>query len=848
MTTRTVALLVACASTWAISTVAFAEPAPAPAGASDETGIEEIIVTAQKRTENLESVPVAISAFTSKERDLLGLESITDMTNVTPGLAYSTYQDRAFIRGVGRETNDLATQPGVATYADGLYNTSVVAASGDSMFIDRVEVLRGPQGTLYGRNSIGGTIDSISKRPTTDWTAEVRANVGNYGVHNFEGALSGPISDTMRFRFAGYKNDQTDGYYNNLATGNSYGGSGNSFYWEGQFEWDISPDVEFWLKFDQLGYNRAYLYQNVVGPYDTALLTPGFPLFPTPGFGTTPGATGLTPANAIGTNPANQDIRNYSNNDTNNAHLSRTYQVTPQLTWHTPWASDLKYIGGYTTYYFDLWQDYDNTNIGSYQIPASEGAPGTPPLTVYPSLASNYIENKKYYSNEFNLTSHTDSSVQWIVGLYQYHEQFDQPIQVVAPTQGNANQGANCVTYPAFTPGVGCLDTPYNLTLTGLAAPNPGAIVHATRAQMDGYSYAAFEQIDWKFLPTWKFTSGLRFTYDSLAGVASTRVVCLGCVLPQVLGAFSPALDVTETTIAAGNYRGTTSAPYYNPVNGFWARGLADHWDALTGVMELDWTPNDNTLAYGKYTRGYKSGGFNTQSITPDPESDPEHIDAYELGAKIVFNKQLQVNTALYFYNYENLQLPVDVVPGGTASTYTTIVNIPKVVSYGAEFETIYQPIANLQFRLDYAYMDATIRSNFNFTNPVNGVYTDTLGQTVPQAPRNKVAGNGNYTWHFTPGSLNFSATYIWKAKTYDSIFNEPYNLAPSYSEVDSRLSWNDAADRYTVFIYGKNLQNKTGYVNSSAFAIGDPAGGYDQILELTPPRTYGIEVQYRLK
>ncbi len=121
MTTRIVALLLSCAATVAISTTAFGAPAPAaPASsANDEGGIQEIVVTAEKRTENLERVAEAITVVTSKERDLIGIETFQDITNFTPGLAYNTYLDRAFIRGVGRQTNNLATQPGVATYSDG---------------------------------------------------------------------------------------------------------------------------------------------------------------------------------------------------------------------------------------------------------------------------------------------------------------------------------------------------------------------------------------------------------------------------------------------------------------------------------------------------------------------------------------------------------------------------------------------------------------------------------------------------------------------------------------------------------------------------------------------------------
>ena len=137
-------------------------PASMPASGGATAGaVAEVIVTAQRRAENLERVPVAVTAFTSKERDLIGVDTIQDISNFTPGLEYSTVLDRAYIRGVGRQTNNLSEDPGVATYSDGVYNSSVVAASADSLFVDRVEVLRGPQGTLYGRNTIGAAINYL---------------------------------------------------------------------------------------------------------------------------------------------------------------------------------------------------------------------------------------------------------------------------------------------------------------------------------------------------------------------------------------------------------------------------------------------------------------------------------------------------------------------------------------------------------------------------------------------------------------------------------------------------------------------------------------------------------------
>jgi iron complex outermembrane receptor protein len=143
----------------------------------------------------------------------------------------------------------------------------------------------------------------------------------------------------------------------------------------------------------------------------------------------------------------------------------------------------------------------------------------------------------------------------------------------------------------------------------------------------------------------------------------------------------------------------------------------------------------------------------------------------------------------------------------------------------------------------------------------ISGVFENTNGNTVPESPRSKIAANGNYTWRFTPGSLNYSVSYVWKDKTHDSIFSEQYYIAPSYSQVDMRLSWNDSADRFTIFAYLKNLQNKLGYDGVGANSVitaapGTAACGFNgvqpyycnQTLGLTPPRTYGVEVQVRLK
>src|SRR6185312_17008821 len=175
----------------AIGSTAHAQTRPGANAAATNT-IEELVVTAEKRAQNLQDVPIAISAFSDKQRDIVGIQSIQDMTNFTPGLQYSTSTDRVSLRGLGRLTNVLSADASVANYADGVYETFAVRAGASTLFLDRVEVLRGTQGTLYGRNAIAGAINEISKRPTKDWYAEARAGYANYEHSDLEFAVSGP--------------------------------------------------------------------------------------------------------------------------------------------------------------------------------------------------------------------------------------------------------------------------------------------------------------------------------------------------------------------------------------------------------------------------------------------------------------------------------------------------------------------------------------------------------------------------------------------------------------------------------------------------------------------------------
>ncbi len=218
--------------------------------------LEEVVVTAQKRSQSLQDVAVAVSAFTSEARDLIGITTIADLTDFTPGLSYATTLDRMSLRGVGRLTNNYGSDPGIATYSDGFYTASNVEAGKRPIHTERIEVLRGPQGTLYGRNSIGGALNVISRRPTETWEGEVRAVAGNYDTQIFDGSLSGPITDWLRFKVSGSSGGQGEGFFRDEDGGPSEGNVGDDLYAEGQLEFNIGDAFEGWFKYGHSEWNQ----------------------------------------------------------------------------------------------------------------------------------------------------------------------------------------------------------------------------------------------------------------------------------------------------------------------------------------------------------------------------------------------------------------------------------------------------------------------------------------------------------------------------------------------------------------------------------------------------------------
>lgn len=817
--------------------------APAHAQETETFQIEELVVTAEKREQALQDVPVAVSAYTSAQRDVRGMTNIQDFVNFTPGMNYSG-TDRVSLRGAGRNTFYIGNDPGVATYTDGFYSASSSELFKSPLFVERTEVLRGPQGTLYGRNAMGGAVNTISKRPSHDFSGEIRAGYGNFDRTKIEGAVSLPVAENLRFKIGGSQDWQREGFINNIGGANE-GATIKRTYFELQAEAEPTDKLSIWARYsrsnwdDSMGVGDRLV--NLVTPYDTTrFFQPIGGLVPNGQFG------------ALNPNPGVNDPYTQSTNRDGYGQLRGNHLFTTTVTYDLGWA-ELKYIGGFQQYNYQTGGDYDLTSrTDSYLVND---------VPVFSDLTTDFNEHKRYFSNEINLSSTGDGPLKWIVGLYQYQEEYKQRIQLASPLQAQlATPSFYYGSINGAAPGVA------SLAAAGLPSTNASRNFADNQAELDSKAWAVFGQATYKFNDQWALTGGLRYTKDEKDGYEYQRLV-----LFNPSGAFRGAAvdvssDMDPTTPGVQNFR-----------------SLSDSWEAVTGTVNLDWTPNDDTLVYAKYSRGYKSGGFLLGTLAPNPTADEETVNAYEVGWKATIGGRLILNGAAFYNDFKGLQLNLQQLNAAGTASANNFVNV-DAEAYGLELEAVWQPIQPLQIAASYGYLHTEITNGCCFYDPAdpsallpsarpaggtattNGVllvFQDLAGSKIYQSPENKFALNANYTFDFSPGSLILSGTYTWTDETTYQPFDNPAFAVPSYGTADLRVLWKDAQDRYTLIGYVKNVTDEEGFTSTSSTnptaVFGNPnpglvVGGQGYLRQtdvaisrgLIQPRTYGVEVQYR--
>ena len=692
-----------------------------------------IIVTANKRDENLQTVPISITSISQEELDLKGAANLDGIQESTPNLNFSAQSAdanvaRVTLRGVGTETLVGGGDPGVALHIDGVYVGRNSAAVSDIFDVARVEILRGPQGTLYGRNATGGSINIITQRPKSQLEGYADVSYGNYNALRVRGVLNVPLSDTISSRLALFS-DSHDGYYNNLYSPGRDAGDKQSTGGRLQLLYDPGDGLEVLL--------RGYFQKNGgVGPGSRFL---GSDIS---------SANGYPIVNQIGAGSGGQRV-------VGNAYgLGLTAEGTPILPRpggfydvrkNAPEFLDMLIKGVDLEVSYDLSDRLIVKSISSYQTNDNE-------ILVDADNSELSIETRRrdssahQFSQEFNLISQGSSAFEWILGAYYYYEALDETFESVTPPG----------LVPATTP------------LPPFSVPGGSGVRQLRVAEASVDSYALFGQATYEITDGLKFTAGLRQTWDDKSqyratggGVGITNNVRIGPP-PIALGPLPP--DSGQASFSELTYRAS---------------------------LTYQITPDN--MVYASYSRGYKSGGFDYNGAVDlvgagQNAYDPEFVKAYEIGSKNTFwDRRLVLNLTAFYYDYRDLQVFRLTTEGPVTD------NAAQSTIWGVEAEMRLKPADGLTFEGSIGYLDATYDQ---YTVDVPPPSVSYAGNRLNYAPKWTASAAAEYRAPIGINEFIARLDYSYRSTTFFDRANTLLDQQDAYGLLNARLRY-DAKSYY---------------------------------------------------
>lgn len=839
----------------ALSSTAFAQAVETPpasavqpqsdggASTEDSAGLGEIVVTAQRRNENLQSVPVSVSAFGAAE---LAQRNITDMTRLdtlVPGFTFSRSgtDARPSMRGVRTDNVGVNGDTTIGFFIDGIYQSRSSQALAGFVDVAQVEVQRGPQGTLYGRNTFGGNIAVTTQEPRLGKVeGAVNAIYGSYDRVRVEGVLNLPLGDYLAARFAGAY-EHSDGWVeNDNPSGNNLFDDDNR-YIRGSILFEPEGGFRAVLRAD---YNRqkpngasAFGYKQGGTYIETASCQQLFgavPLIVNARPGNRDGIADCTPANggagvdlgvpiykADDPYRIDTDYRTFTDLEKFSATLDMSYDVGPVT---------LKSITGYVD--FKTVRTADSDFSGN---------------TI--AIDSQRSESETF-SQEVQLLSNGGGPLKYVVGAYYFRDDL----------VGNfINQQVPRVIRRAGLPDL-------NLAIAGGGSYD--------RQEASTRSIAAYAQATYEVADRLRFTLGGRYTRDR----KTFRFANAALVLPRVTSATGVVTpDLTAITIGLGEVpaesfgkRGTTNCTFAGAVSGFacapYNTGLLvgatyepETFKQFTYRAAVDFDITDRNLLYASFSTGFRSGGFNSGQAAAQLAAtfDPEKVKALEIGSKNrFFDNTLQVNLSAYYNWYSNLQEQRAVPVGNT--TISGVFNAARARAYGLEAEVLWQPVPELTIQSAFAYINAKYTEfpdtplPFGTSVLINGTRVFAPGYNCRQIPGSTAFGcdiSGNEIPHQPSWSGNMSIQYeiplggdstltpYAAVQFSDGYFGTPFNSGldrqGSFAKVDLRLTYAINA-QYSLQAFVDNLTDNA-VANRFVFGAGALQKSY------APPRLWGL-------
>jgi iron complex outermembrane receptor protein len=759
-----------------------------------------ITVTAQSRTQQMEQVPIALQILTAQQ---INTQAATDLSKISlfvPGLVVDgsqPTQPNYSLRGISTSDFGIGTESAVGVYIDGVY----AARSGGALLafndIDRIEVLKGPQGTLFGRNAAGGAISIVTNEPSDKFEGKVLLRYGNEGERYESALVNIPLNQDMALRISVLDN-QSNGWIRDQANGQHYGKNDD---WGTRivYRWRITPDTRVLWSWDHERLDQPP--RPSIGLIPLSNDTNERPPFP--------------PDPATYLNPLTAPLYN----DAIQAREWRHFDGSTLIVDHSfPWGS---FTSTTAWRHFSTFNDEDND--------------GTDHVVSYLDTAN--IERNNSYYQEFKLSGDNDL-MDWVSGVSFYSEQARQTSQVNTNTSSLDTLAQNVyglgLPLTEITQGLQAFGLPYSL----LGDPWREQINNNGNFK----AYAAFGDVIWHVSDRFDLTTGLRYTEDKKAFTWYTpprEATAFDQTVAALVSSGIVDLLPPEAQQALGAFGSNIIFP--NAVGQWVPTKHSWHDFSPRVVASYKFTPD--LMAYVSATKGYKAGGYN--SLQVGSLYAPEKVWNYEGGVKAVVPQyNLLFNASVYYYRYSNLQSSVlnPNFSGSGVPFYTVMTSDQH--AHGLDVEAQWQPTRALRINATGAYIDST----YVHGTSTSGVSLD--GQPTGEPTFSATVGF-DYTWFDVyHGNLELNMQYAYRGRTrcnadsgvQGTCFSTPlFSVGNATQRTDARLDWHTPDEHWGVGVFVNNMFNKR-YVlsigNDSTNDFGTPYA------TVTPPRTFGVELR----
>jgi len=759
-------------------------------------GLETIIVTAQKKAESLQEVPISVAAVTSDDLTDLGAARLDGLSGTVPNAQIGYFANTpntasVYIRGIGVNEPDPYAGNTVSIVTDGVPQFFSMGALLDLADVERIEVLRGPQGTLFGANTTGGVVNVVNVQPQNEFGGKVSLMYGNWERMAASATLNVPFSDTVAGRFT-VQNDRRDGWIHNVIDGSSIGDRNVSVF-RGALKFTPNDDFDATITSE---YDRARNGSPAViagdRPGNAALGIPADAEFVPAGWrnmhvSPCPPDGGRCKApdrylSAANYEAAGEQVPDLSDMDTLYGNLT--------LNWRNTAIGDITSITAYKGLKLFEYTDQD----------------GTPAFLIDTRRRTQGYQ----ISQELRTSIKPTDRFELLVGGFAMKTHYNHYQKLRIDFGGGAT---------------------YNLADNSYTKGLPG-LYQLNRQDQDNWSGSLFAQSYFNITDQLRLQAGVRYTHEKTEMEASTATSLATSGLASFNGQ-----DIGGGVMVD---LGTAAPP----------KGKKS-WDKVGWKIGFDYQFAENQMAYLTWARGFKSGGFSGRIGVPSDIGpyQPEEVDTYELGVKADFlGRRLRANAAVFYTDYKDMQLAQIYFVGTLQGN--TILNAGSAKIKGAELEITAVPVDGLTLSGSFAYLkaeyDKFIYRTCNYapadcaTNPASVRVLDMHGERLQNAPKWSGALTAEYIFAAGPGDARVNLQYTFQSeKLLSSIEDVGRARVQPMKYVNANIDYKPSNMDLTIGLWARNLFDKR-YINSVLELPGTLG-----LTQYAPPREYGLSLKY---